>query len=116
MVNRRSIIAVFRIFVQNHLTQAFVAKTRTEAGCTHYAFSFSGNIAHCREGYEDAAALLNHLENVGDLLAQALKIAKFVKLEVHAPQGEIDKLRGPMAALHPQFFVLEDGIRRGSAA
>jgi quinol monooxygenase YgiN len=96
------------------LAQAFVAKTRTEQGCMHYAFSFSGNVAHCREGYVDAAALLMHLENVAELLGQALKIAKIVKLEVHAPRAEVDKLREPMASLNPQFFELEDGIRRSS--
>jgi hypothetical protein len=94
----------------------FVAKTRTENGCLHYAFSFSGNTAHCREGYENAEALLAHLQNVGDLLGQALKIAKIVKLEVHAPAAEVEKLRGPMGALNPQFFVLEEGIRRSNMA
>lgn len=90
----------------------FVEKTRQEPGCRHYAFSFSGNTAHCREGYDDAAAVLAHLQNVGELLGQALKIAKIVRLEVHAPAAEIEKLRGPMAALNPQFFELTDGIRR----
>lgn len=94
----------------------FVAKTRTEPGCLHYAFSFSGNIAHCREGYEDAGAVLAHLQNVGELLGQALKIAKIVRLEVHAPAAEVEKLRGPMASLNPQFFVLEEGIRRTGTA
>jgi hypothetical protein len=28
----------------------FVERTRTEPGCMHYAFSFNGNTAHCREG------------------------------------------------------------------
>lgn len=94
----------------------FVAKTRNETGCLHYAFSFSGSTAHCREGYVDADAVLAHLQNVGDLLGQALKIAKIVKLEVHAPAAEVEKLRGPMAALNPQFFVLEEGIRRSTVA
>jgi hypothetical protein len=94
----------------------FVAKTRTEAGCVHYAFSFSGHTAHCREGYVDAEAVLAHLQNVGELLGEALKIAKIIRLEVHAPAEEIEKLRAPMASLNPQFFVLEAGIRRSSEA
>jgi len=98
------------------LGQQFVAKTRTESGCVHYAFSFSGNVAHCREGYESAAAVLAHLENVGALLDEALKIAKIVRLEVHGPASEVDQLREPLAALGPQFFVLEEGIRRASEA
>jgi quinol monooxygenase YgiN len=92
---------------------AFVERTKSEKGCAHYAFSFDGDAAHCREGYDDAAALLAHLDNVGALLQEALKIADITRLEVHGPAVELDKLRGPMAALKPQFFVLEPGgIRR----
>lgn len=92
----------------------FVARTRNEPGCVHYAFSYDGHTAHCREGYVDAAAVLAHLDNVGELLGQALKLAKIVRLEVHAPAAEVEKLRGPMAALSPQFFVLDEGIRRSA--
>ncbi len=94
------------------LCPQFVAKTQTESGCLHYAFSFCGNVVHCREGYVDAEAVLAHLQNVGELLGKALLIAKIIRLEVHAPSVEIEKLRGPMASLNPQFFVLENGIRR----
>ena len=98
------------------LALKLVAKTRTEPGCMHYAFSFCGNLAHCREGYVDAAALLAHRENVAELLGQALKIARIVRFEVHAPEAEIDKLRGPMASRNTEFFVLEEGIRRSNEA
>jgi quinol monooxygenase YgiN len=91
----------------------FVARTRSEPGCVHYAFSFNGDAAHCREGYDNAAAVLAHLDNVGELLKQALQIASISRLEVHGPQSEVDQLRGPLGGLNPQFFVLEpDGIRR----
>jgi hypothetical protein len=98
------------------LCPKFVAKTRNESGCLHYAFSFNGTTAHCREGYVNAEAILVHLENVGELLGEALKIAKIVRLEVHAPAAEIEKLRDPMASLSPQFFILEEGIRSSSEA
>ena len=91
------------------LAQKLVAQTRTEPGCMHYAFSFSGNLAHCREGYVDAAALLAHSANVAELIGEVLKISKIVRFEVHAPEAEIDKLRGPMASRNPQFFALEEG-------
>lgn len=90
----------------------FEERTRTEKGCLHYAFSSDGNLVHCREGYEDAAALLAHLDNVGALLGEALKIASIERLEVHAPAAELEKLRGPLAKLKPQFFVVEGGMRR----
>ncbi len=94
------------------LVEQFVAKTRSEPGCAHYAFSFSGQAAHCREGYDDAAAVLAHLENVGALLQQALKIAEITRLEVHAPAAQIAKLREPLAGLNPQWFELASGYRR----
>jgi quinol monooxygenase YgiN len=91
----------------------FVELTRTEPGCVHYAFSYSGQVAHCREGYDDAAAVLAHLDNVGALLAEALKIASITRLEVHGPAAELAKLKGPMAQLNPQWFELvEGGLRR----
>lgn len=94
------------------LGRRFVERTKSEAGCIHYAFSFEGNSAHCREGYDNAEAILAHLENVGDLLEQALTISELSRLEVHAPAAELDKLREPLAQLNPQMFVLEMGIRR----
>jgi len=95
------------------LVPKFVDKTRAEAGCLHYAFSFSGSVAHCREGYDDAAAVLVHLDSVGALLQEALKVAQIIRLEVHGPAAELDKLRAPLAGLNPQWFVLEPGgIRR----
>lgn len=90
----------------------FLERTRHETGCMHYAFSFSGNIAHCREGYTTAEGILTHLENVAEPLGEALKLAKLIRLEVHAPAAEVEQLKAPLAALNPQFFVLEAGIRR----
>ncbi len=94
------------------LGTTFVEKTRNEKGCIHYAFSFSGNNAHCREGYDNAEAVLAHLENVSEPLGEALKLAKIIRLEVHAPAAEIEKLKAPLAGLNPQYFILESGIRR----
>lgn len=86
-----------------------IEATKNEPKCLHYAFSFDGDAAHCREGYEDAAGVLAHLENVGPLLGEALKVASITRLEVHGPAAEIDKLREPLKGLNPQFFVLESG-------
>ena len=94
------------------LCERFVAQTRSEPGCVHYAFSFNGDEAHCREGYDNAEALLAHLENVGAILGEALKIAAITKLEVHAPAAELSKLRQPLAGLNPAFFTIEGGLRR----
>lgn len=94
------------------LCEQFVSKTSTEEKCVHYAFSFDGDNAHCREGYDDAEGLLAHLQNVDDILQQALKIADITRLEVHAPAAELEKLREPLSGLNPQFFTVETGFRR----
>lgn len=93
------------------LCEQFVAKTRSEPKCLYYGFSFDGNLAHCREGYADAAGILAHLENVNPILQEALKISSVARLEVHGPAAELDQLRGPLAGLKPQFFTLEYGFR-----
>lgn len=94
------------------LCEQFVAKTDSEPKCLYYGFSFDGDQIHCREGYQDAEGVLAHLENVGPLLEQALKISDITRLEIHGPENQLAKLRGPLDALNPQFFVLEYGFRR----
>ncbi len=94
------------------LCEQFVEKTSKEPKCLYYGFSFSGDKVHCREGYEDADGALAHLENVGALLGEALKIADMTRLEVHGPDDELAKLRQPLADLNPQYFTLEYGFRR----
>lgn len=92
--------------------EEMVTKTSGEAKCLYYGFSFDGNQVLCREGYEDAEGLLAHLDNVGPLLEEALKMAEITRLEVHGPADELAKLREPLAKLQPQFFSLEYGFRR----
>ena len=94
------------------LCDQFVAKTSTEPNCVHYAFSFDGDNVHCREGYEDAQGVLAHLDNVGALLQEALKIADITRLEVHAPASDVATRREPLKGLSPQFFTVEMGFRR----
>ena len=84
---------------------AFVEKTAREEKNLFYEFTVNGDEAFCREGYVDAEGLLAHLENVGALLAEALKIADLTRLEVHGPAAELDKLREPLAHLKPAWFV-----------
>lgn len=83
-----------------------------EPACLYYGFSCHDGTAHCREGYADAEEALAHLENIGPLLAEALKIARLERLELRGPEEELAKLRAPFANLNPQFFTLEYGFRR----
>src|SRR6266478_9117993 len=74
---------------------AFVEKTAKEEKNLFYEFTVNGDEVFCREGYADAERLLAHLENVGALLAEALKIADLTRVEVHSPVAELEKLKEP---------------------
>ena len=84
----------------------FLAKTRDETGNLFYEFTVNGDEVFCREGYVNAEALLEHLENVGAMLAAALTMAELIRIEVHGPAAELAKLREPLAHLNPAWFVL----------
>ena len=45
-----------------------------------------------------------------------LGVVAVVVQKFSAQEDQIEKLRGPMASRSPQFFVLEEGIRRRSEA
>jgi len=85
---------------------AFVAKTKSEEKNLFYEFTVNGAEVFCREGYADAEGVLAHLNNVGAMLAEAMKIADLIRVELHGPAAELDKLREPLAHLNPAFFVL----------
>jgi quinol monooxygenase YgiN len=84
----------------------FVEKTATEKQNLFYEFTMNGDELFCREAYETAEGLLAHLDNVGALFAETLKIADLIRLEVHGPAEELQKLKEPMAHLKPTFFEL----------
>ena len=94
------------------LCERFVEATSKEPNCLYYGFSFDGSTAHCREGYADADGLLAHLDNVGALLEEALKISEIARLEIHGPEAELAKLRKPLSHLPAQYFTLEYGFRK----
>ena len=72
-----------------------------------YGFTLNGDEIFCREAYADAEGLLAHLDSVGAMLAEALKIADLTRVEVHGPATELDKLRGPLAHLNPTWFIAD---------
>lgn len=85
----------------------------------HYAFTFTkDNVAHCREAYKDAAGVLQHLADVDAPLKAVLdpSIASLIRLEVHGPKAEIDKLIEPLTPFGCKFFVTEWGFRPTRAA
>ena len=94
------------------LSERCVEQTKNESGCLYYGFSFNGDEAHCREGYKDGDAALAHIQAVGPLLGELMKIADLTRFEIHGPEKELAKLRGPLSDLKPQYFALEYGFRR----
>ncbi len=93
------------------LCARFIEQTQKESDCLYYGFTFAGNTIHCREGYVNADALLIHVQAVGSIIEEALKISDITRLEVHGPEAELAKLREPLAGLNPEYFTLECGFR-----
>src|ERR1700719_657836 len=84
----------------------FVEKTATEKDCLFYGFTSNGDEMFCREAYANAEGLLVHVENIGALLAEMLKMADLTRVEVHGPSDELEKLKKPLAHLNPKWFTL----------
>ena len=111
-----SIVPYFHIRSENLDTfkavcEKLVEKSRGEAKCLYYGFSFHGNEAHCREAYADAEGVLAHLDNVEVMLGELLKAGEMNRFEIHGPEEELAMLREPLAKLNPVFFVLKYGFR-----
>jgi quinol monooxygenase YgiN len=96
---------------RKHLSE-MVARTSKETANLYYDFTVNGDIIFCREAYAGADALLVHLENVGPVLAEFLKSAEVLRVELHAAADELAKLKGPLAHLNPQYFEFYTGVTR----
>ena len=94
------------------LADRFVEKTANESGIRFYGWSFNGDEVHCRQRYENAEGLLEHAANVGTLFMEALTIADCSRLAIHGPEDELAKLREPLAAFGPQFFIMRNSFSR----
>jgi quinol monooxygenase YgiN len=86
---------------------SFKAQTASETQNLFYEFTMNGDELFCREAYENAEALLAHLQNVGAPLEKAMKLADLMRIEIHGPAAELEKLKAPLAHLHPHWFTLQ---------
>lgn len=100
-------VAAFRA-----VCEKYVSWSAREPGCLYYGFSFAGDVAHCREGFVDADALLAHIDNLRPILHEMGEVSTLLRIEIHGPEQELAKLRTPLAGLNPQWFVLELGYRK----
>jgi len=92
------------------LLPQFVEKTSSEPARLYYEFTINDDVVFCREAYLDAAGTLAHLDNVGTLLGEMLKLSDLIRLEIHGPAAELEKLKAPLAALNPAWFSFECGV------
>jgi quinol monooxygenase YgiN len=90
----------------------FVETTASEKECLFCGFTVNGDEILCREAYESAGGVLDHLDNVGELLAEMLKLANLTRLEIHGPARELEKLKEPLAHLNPNWFALEANLEK----
>jgi len=56
--------------------------------------------------------VLAHLDNVGALFTEILKIADLIRVELHGPANELEKLKGPLTHLSPAWFTLDVSLSR----
>lgn len=91
------------------LLPRFISATGGEEKCHWYDFTICADVVHCREAYEGAEGLLAHIANVEGLIGEALGISELMRLEVHGPADELEKLRGPLAELAPEYFEFHSG-------
>ncbi len=94
------------------LLPRFVATTTSEPACLYYEFTICDDIVFCREAYRGAEGTLAHLGNVDALLKEMLSLSDLVRLEIHGPAEEIEKLKEPLAAFNPTWFIFAAGLER----
>ena len=94
------------------LLPRFIQQTSSEAGCLFYDFTLNGDVVHCREAYVGAEGALAHIQNVGALLGEALKISDIQRLQVHGSAAELAKMREPLKDLPVEWFVFEMALEK----
>ena len=92
------------------LLPKFTAVTSTEEKCHWYDFTICGDTIHCREAYDGAEGLQTHLGNVEALIGEALTFSDLIRVEVHGPAAELEKLKEPLADLNPDYYEFHSGI------
>jgi quinol monooxygenase YgiN len=91
---------------------AFIEKAKQEKGNLYYDFTVNEDVVYCREAYVGADGFLAHLDGVGAMLPELLKLADIIRIEVHGPAEELAKLKGPMAEMKPAWFTYFAGVKR----
>jgi hypothetical protein len=120
MVHPETVVSIHPYFRVNpgkttsakDLLRQMVAQTLTESANLFYDFTINGDVVFCREAYVGAEGLLKHVENIGPLLGEFLKLAEVLRVEIHGTNADLEKLKGPLAGLKPEWFAFECGVVR----
>ena len=67
---------------------------------------------HCREAYVGAESALAHIQSVGALIGEALKISDIQRLEIHGSATELAKMKAPLKDLPAVWFDLELALEK----
>lgn len=90
-----------------------VALRDKEPGHLASAYSFVGDqLAVSREDYENAEAVLQHMQVGQHIYEKTRSIVDITRVELHGPPGELDKLSQIFSELSPQCYITECGFRR----
>jgi hypothetical protein len=49
---------------------------------------------------------------VGDILGEMVQISDVIRLEIHGPAAELEKLKAPLADYKPDWFAYEAGLAK----
>lgn len=120
MIHPEEVVSIHPYFKVNpgrmkeaqELLRQMVARTTSESANLYYDFTINADSVFCREAYVGAEGLLAHLENVGPILAEFLKMSEVLRVEVHGSNANLEKLKDPLAGLKPEWFVFECGVVR----
>ncbi|HEY3325255.1 MAG TPA: antibiotic biosynthesis monooxygenase [Planctomycetota bacterium] len=91
---------------------AFIKATAAEKGNLYYDFTVADDLVYCREAYIGAEGFLTHLQGVGPLLGDLLKLADIARFEIHGPAAELEKLKPHLADMKPVWFTYFAGVKR----
>lgn len=92
------------------LLPEFVCKVENEEAALYYNFTIREDELFCREAYVGAAGALAHVENVGPELDRLFALVDVLRIEVHGPAAELEKLKEPFAALNPTWWEYQCGV------
>ena len=93
--------------------EAMLALRDKEPGHLATAYSFDKDTtATSREDYENAEAVIRHMELGRHIYESTTGLVDITRVEVHGPAAELEKLDALFSDLSPRFYVTEFAFRR----